>query len=174
MQSVIGVFPDSKSAERALNVLTDSGHKPEDISVIASEEARIKIGTETDTNVVEGTVSGATTGGVIGGLAGLLIGLGAIAIPGIGGLLIGGPLAAALGLTGAAATTVSGAATGALAGGLVGALASLGLPKETAEIYEQRVRSGGVVLAVSTNDVDSVKDVMRNQGAEEIQTIETS
>ena len=47
-------------------------------------------------------------------------------------------IAAALGLTGVAATTVSGALTGALAGGLIGALTGLGFTKEDAELYQRK------------------------------------
>lgn len=169
MDTVIGVFSTKSAAEKALSELEKAGNDVKSMSVIATEEVRTKVD---GSGPVDGAVSGATTGGLIGGLAGLLVGLGAIVIP--GGLLIGGPLAAALGLTGAAATTVSGAATGALAGGLVGALANLGLSKETAEVYEQRVKAGGVVLAVATSDPEEARSIMNDRGAEEVKTIETS
>jgi len=72
----------------------------------------------------------------------------------LGGLLIGGPLVAALGLTGVVATTVSGAVTGAVAGGLIGALVGLGLPKEDAEYYNEAIEKGGILLAVQAHDGD--------------------
>src|SRR3989344_5832380 len=50
----------------------------------------------------------------------------------------GGTVAAALGITGAAATAVSAATTGALAGGLLGGLIAIGIPDKEAKIYEQR------------------------------------
>ncbi len=101
-----------------------------------------------------------------------MIGIGAIAIPGIGGLLIGGPLAAALGLTGAAAATVSGAVTGALAGGLVGGLVGLGVPEETAKVYENRIREGGVLIAVAAREGDDeAHAVLEEHGADEIRNV---
>ena len=119
-------------------------------------------------------VSGATTGGMIGGIAGLLVGIGAITIPGLGAILIGGPLAAALGLTGAAATTVTGALTGALAGGLVGGLVGLGVPEEDARVYEDRVKSGAILVAVPLRDAneESVRGILEDNGAERVRSFD--
>lgn len=175
---VLGVFSDRTAADRAVDDLQGAGFNPKDISIIMKDEVVSGTG-ETQgrgENMAEGAVSGATTGGVVGGIAGLLIGVGALAIPGIGGLLIGGPIAAALGLTGAAATTVSGAVTGALAGGLVGALVGLGVPEEEAQVYEQRVKEGAVLIAVPTasdNNVD-VRSIIESHGAEQTRVVENT
>jgi hypothetical protein len=150
---VLGIFSNRHDAEQAVKRLEDSGYSPKEISIIVKDEAvREELVQSTGANVVEGIAQGVTTGGVVGGLVGLLVGLGAITIPGLGALLIGGPLAAALGLGGAAATTVSAAATGALAGGVIGALVGLGIPEETARYYEEQLKEGAVLLAVSPKD----------------------
>lgn len=109
-------------------------------------------------------------------LAGLLVGIGAIAVPGIGALFIGGPLAAALGLSGAAATTVSGAATGALAGGLIGALLGLGVPEEDARIYEERIKEGGILIAIPSRTGDEARamDILEDTGADQVRAITTT
>jgi hypothetical protein len=178
MDTLVALFPNQKTAEDALAALSDQGFGPSDISVIVQDNINLKsnVVSKGGSSVMEGAFSGATTGGVIGGIAGLLVGLGAIAVPGIGALFIAGPLAAALGLTGAAAATVSGAATGALAGGLVGALAGLGLPKDVAKTYEDKIKTGGVVLAVSASGGDAlrVRETMKENGAEQVQTIATA
>lgn len=147
--TVIGMFADRATAETAITDLKNKGYDPKDISVVMKDVDQAQdMGQSTGANVAEGATSGAMTGGVVGAIAGLLIGIGAIAIPGIGAVLIGGPLAAALGLTGAAATTATGALTGALAGGLIGALVSLGVPEEEAQAYQERIKEGGILLAV--------------------------
>lgn len=147
---VLGVFTNHTEAGNAVSELEANGYDAKEISLIVKDQVVTdQTVTTTAENVAAGAAQGVTSGGVVGGLVGLLVGIGAIAIPGIGGILIGGPLAAALGLTGAAATAVSGAATGALAGGIVGSLVGLGLPEETARFYEDRLREGGVLLAVS-------------------------
>jgi len=172
----LGVFADRDDAESAINDLRDGGYNPRDISVITRDVTVAQsVAANTGANVTEGAVGGATTGGVLGGLAGLLIGIGAITIPGLGALLIGGPIAAALGLTGAAATTVSGAVTGALAGGLVGALVSLGVPEETARVYEDRIKEGAILLAVpSIDDTEGeARQIMEDHGADQTRYVET-
>jgi uncharacterized membrane protein len=168
---VLGVFEDKLNADDALSHLEREGFDTKDISIIMRDSDGEVSGR--GSNVLGGAVGGATTGGVLGGLAGLLIGVGAIAVPGIGALLIGGPIAAAIGLTGAAATTVSGAVTGALAGGLVGSLVGLGIPEEDARLYEERIKSGAILLAVPTseNKEDLVMDIMDRYGADQIKSV---
>lgn len=175
-QVVLGVFAERDNAEDAINSLKGAGFKAEDISIVMKDkgEGRESL-KDTGASVAEGAVSGATTGGVLGGLAGLLIGIGAITIPGIGAILIGGPLATALGLTGAAATTASGAVTGALAGGLVGALVGLGVPEEEARIYEERIRGGAILVAVPTNEENDndARRILEETNANQIRTVTT-
>lgn len=174
--TVIGIFSDRDNANEALKNLQDkAGIDSDNISVAVQQdkfgkELESYEGDEVDT-ASEGALEGAATGGVIGGLIGLLAGLTAFTIPGLGAILIGGPLAAALGLTGTVATTVSGAVTGALAGGLVGALVNLGVPEEEATIYERRIKEGDILLAVDVEDAeteDKVRDIMASSNAEEI------
>jgi uncharacterized protein YcfJ len=171
----IGIFSNRIKAEEAILALEKAGFNPKEISFVMKDidEAQA-VSENTGASIAGGAASGATTGGVVGGLAGLLIGLGTITIPGIGALFITGPITAALGLTGAAATTISGAVTGALAGGLVGALVGLGVPQETAEVYEDRVNTGGVLLAVPAKLADSRIDsrsIMEKYGADQIRSV---
>ena len=170
---VLGVFDNRTQAEKAINDLGNSGFNSKDISIVMKDTVEGQhMADSTGANMAEGAVSGAATGGVIGGIAGLLMGIGAITIPGLGPLLIGGPIAAALGLTGAAATTVTGAATGAVAGGLLGALMGLGLPKEKAEVYQQRIEQGAILLAVPTTGNESnAKNILETSGASDVTTL---
>lgn len=180
MQTIIGVFKDRFEAESAIDDLEDMGYNPKDVSVVVKESFKTseadfdsEIGVKGG-RAAEGAVSGAATGGVLGGLAGLLIGIGALAIPGVGAFLVGGPIAIALGLTGAAATTISGAATGALAGGLVGGLIGLGIPEEEARIYENRIQEGAILLAVPASTLEGeqeVRKIFSQYKADQIRTI---
>jgi len=170
---VMGVFNAREHANEAITELESKGYNPKDMSVMTKEVSESHDAVDsTGENVAEGAVSGATTGAVVGGIAGLLIGIGAIAIPGIGGLLIGGPLAAALGLTGAAATTVSGATTGAVAGGLVGALTGLGVSDDDAHMYEEEIKKGGTFIMVPTREgsADEATNILSQHGAQQVKT----
>lgn len=170
---VLGMFSNDNDAEKAINHLKDEGYKAEDMSLVMKDkDEQGRIARKTGTDTVGGAIQGATTGSMIGGLAGLLTGLGVIAIPGVGPFLAAGPIATALGLTGAAATTVSGAATGAAAGGLIGALTSFGLSADDAKLYEQGVNEGGILLAVPVNRGTSreVIDILEACNADQIKT----
>ncbi len=172
---IFGVFAEREDAENAINALENNGFDPKEISIVMKNSADAAyIRSNTGANVAGGAASGATTGALIGGLAGLLVGIGALVIPGVGALLIAGPLVAALGLTGAAATTVSGATTGALAGGLIGALVNLGIPEADAKIYEDRVKSGAILVAVpetTGNDLE-VNEILTDHNAEQVKTVD--
>jgi hypothetical protein len=177
MSTVVGIFDSKDDAEFAVEDLKEFGFQNSDISVIMKEQGGYVQKTKGSKGgaAFEGLVTGATSGGVIGGLAGLLIGIGAIAIPGVGPLLVAGPLAVALGLTGAAAATVSGAATGIVAGGLVGSLVGIGLPQDVAYQYEQRLREGGVLLAVPVeveSDARKVEKLFALHNAMHIRNLE--
>lgn len=172
---IFGVFAERMSAENAINTLEREGFDPKQISIVMknSDDANV-IQNNTGANVAGGATAGAATGTVIGGLAGLLIGIGAIAIPGIGVLLIAGPLVTALGFTGAAASTVAGATTGALTGGLIGALVNLGIPEADAKLYEDRVKSGAILVAVPemTGKHMEVGTILTDNGAEQVKTVD--
>jgi len=169
----LGIFSDRTSAEAAVNQLEQTGYNTKEISIITRDTAVQTHTQDAGDSMAAGAAEGITTGGVIGGLAGLLIGIGALTIPGVGAILIGGPISAALGLTGAAAATVSGAVTGALAGGLVGSLVGLGVPEETAHIYEESIKTGGVLVAVSAHEgnEEEARKIMTDHGADQLRTI---
>lgn len=175
MKRIYGMFAKREDAAAAFEGLTEIGYGPNEVSVISREMDVVEAlgGEGGGTKAGETAASGAATGGLVGGLAGLLVGIGAIAIPGIGALFIAGPLAAALGLSGAAAVAASGALTGALAGGLVGALVGLGIPEEKAEVYEARIREGGILLAVDAEDdkAEEVMDIFGEEGANDIVSV---
>lgn len=171
---VLGIFGERSSAEDAIDSLKNAGFNPKDISIIMKDsEIAHEMAASTGSSIADGAVSGATTGGILGGVAGLLVGLGAITIPGIGALLVGGPIATALGLSGAAGSTLTGVLTGAVAGGLVGGLIGLGLPEEDARIYEDRIKEGAILLAIPSNEetVSEVTELLDDLGAEQINVV---
>lgn len=173
MKTVIGIFDNKEDADHGLDELRDAGYNPKDISILMkNRDNMVENVSSPGTRVGEGAATGATTGAVLGGLAGLLIGIGAISIPGIGAFLIGGPIAAALGITGAAATTAEGAMTGALAGGILGGLTGLGIPRDQAEVYERRVNEGAILVMVPLrrDDQDDVTDILEDNDATDVKT----
>ncbi|MBI4836678.1 MAG: low temperature-induced protein [Candidatus Abawacabacteria bacterium] len=174
---IIALFSDRIDADTAIDELKANDIPVKDMSLIMREGSYVDTNARsTADNIASGAAGGAATGGVLGGIAGLLVGLGALTIPGIGALFIAGPIATALGLTGAAAVTASGAITGALAGGLVGSLVGLGVPEEDARQYEERIKAGEILLAIpaTDRDMDKVKTILTDNQAQSIRTMHLS
>jgi hypothetical protein len=92
--TVIGLFRDSRAAERAIRELKDLGFTDGQIGVLMQDRTQERqFALDTGTKAGEGAAAGAVGGGVVGGLVGLLAGVGALAIPGIGPIIAGGTLA---------------------------------------------------------------------------------
>jgi hypothetical protein len=176
MPNVIGVFKDTVSAEKAITELRQMDIDDNNISyVFQNRQGNVEHANaagEAAKDTTAGAVSGATAGGIIGALAGLAVANGVL--PGLGTLFVAGPLATALGLTGAAATTAAGAMTGAAAGGLIGALTGLGASKEDAEMYENRVKGGDILVTATTTEAGDARAILERNGAEEIRELKSA
>ena len=165
--TVIGVFEDMDRAEKAIVDLRELGVSEADISYLyTSSETEQEVESTGKTKAGDTAASGATAGAFLGAAAGLVVATGVL--PGLGALLVAGPLAAALGLTGTAATAAAGAMTGAAAGGLVGALVGLGVSEREAKVYEERVRLGNILITARSSDPIGVQEIFIKHGAEEI------
>lgn len=138
-----GLFRDRESTEGAYQSLRNRGYSDDEINVMMSDETRKKYYANDDSALSDNkALEGAGTGGAIGGTLGAIIGgIAAIGtnviLPGLG-LVVWGPIAAAL----------AGAGAGGLTGGLVGALIGWGIPEDRAKQYEEGIKGGGTVLGV--------------------------
>ena len=176
----VGTFSRYQDAETAVRELKDSGFPMDRVSVVGRDSDRAadiadagnlgdnNLGDKSrqvahDTQADEGAKKGAATGGALGGLTGLLVGLGALAIPGIGPVMLSGALATAL------ATAITGGAIGAAAGGLVGALVGLGIPEDRAKVYNDRVSRGDYLVIVdgSEDEVRRAETILSHRGIQE-------
>jgi hypothetical protein len=129
-------------------LLNAAGFKNTDISVLFPENEGSKdFAHEKDTKAPEGATAGAGTGALLGGGLGWLVGIGALAIPGLGPFIAAGLIMAAL----------AGAGVGGAVGGLTGALIGMGIPEYVAKRYEGRVKDGGILLSVHSDDAQWTK-----------------
>lgn len=161
-----GLFPDRDSAERAYGAAIGCGYRPDEVSVLMSDETRKRnfskdkeAKSELGTKAAEGAGIGAMGGGTLGAL---LLGLSAagFAIPGIPIIALG-PLAAAL----------SGAGVGGALGGLIGGLVGAGIPEERARVYEEGLKRGGIVLGTTPRtdeDADRLEREWAGCGCEQL------
>ena len=160
--AVFGIYPSYEAVERAVDALRVAGFRSTDISVLFPENVGTKdFAHEKATKAPEGTATGAGTGAVIGGTLGWLTGIGALAIPGLGPFIAAGPIVAAL----------AGMGVGGAVGGFAGALIGMGIPEYEAKRYEGRVKKGGILLSVHSDNSDwtkRAKQILEDTGAEDI------
>jgi len=171
---ILSLFRNKYDADAAIDILLEKGISSKDMSIIIKKEKWSYYRDSIEKHgILEGTIA---AGSFIGGMAGLLAGVGAITLPGIGAILVGGPLIALLGLSGgiaAAATTISGGITGAIAGGLLGSFIQLGMTEDDAKAYESGINDGLILLAIRTSGFQDelVKDILAEHFGTEIKTI---
>ena len=169
LKYAVGVFSSRQETEQALNHLNRSGFPMDKVSVIARDADRqddiagVDVSDRVGNKADEGAASGALTGGTLGGVTGLLVGVGALAIPGLGPVLLAGEVATAI------ATTLAGTAIGAAAGGLLGALIGLGIPEERAKVYSDRVSKGDylVIIKGSDNDIATAETTLNGHSVQD-------
>ncbi len=147
---VTGLFPDRASAESAYGTAHERGYSSGDVNLVMSDDTRKRYftgttaGKETElgNKAAEGAGTGGAIGGTVGAIAAAIAAVGtSLVLPGLG-LVIAGPLAAA----------IAGAGAGAASGGLIGALVGWGMPEERVKKYEEGVKNGGILMGVHAKD----------------------
>src|SRR5205085_12313025 len=136
---VTGLFKTRAAAEAAVDAIIKRGYTRDDISVLMSDATKNKeFAIEAGTRAAAGAAVGGTVGGVAGATLAAIAAVGtSLALPGIG-IVIAGPIVAAL----------AGLGAGGAAGGLIGALVGAGIPEHRAKVYDAGLRSGGILIGV--------------------------
>ena len=160
--AVFGIYRDYAGVENAVDALKAAGYRNTDISVLFPENAGTKdFAHKKATKAPEGAATGAGAGAVIGGGLGWLAGIGALAIPGVGPFIAAGPIVAAL----------AGVGAGGAVGGVTGALIGMGIPEYEAKRYEGRIKEGGMLLSVHSDNSEwtkRAKEILERTGAQDI------
>jgi hypothetical protein len=160
--AVFGIYPNRAAVERAIETFRANNFRNTDLSVLYPENVGNKdLKVDKDTKAPEGTTTGAISGGAIGGALGWLAGIGALAIPGLGPFIAAGPI---MGL-------LAGVGVGGTVGGLTGALIGAGIPEYEAKRYEGRIKEGGILLSVHSDNSEWTKkgkQILEQTGAEDI------
>jgi len=153
--AVVAVFDTHPEADEAVKELQRSGFDMKKLSVVGKDY-------HTEENVVGYYNAGdrmkhwGKFGAFWGGLWGLLFGAAFFWVPGIGPVLIGGPLVAWIVAALEGAVVVGGLS--AIGAGLF----SLGIPKDSIVIYESAVKAGKYVVVAhgTSQDVAKARDIM--------------
>jgi uncharacterized membrane protein len=161
--SVVAIYQNHSQAEAAIKELGKSGFDMKKLSIVGrdyhTEESVVGYYNAGDRMKYWGKM-----GAFWGGLWGLLFGAAFFWVPGLGPLLVGGPLV----------SWIVGALEGAaVVGGLsaVGAgLYSIGIPRDSVLRYETALKSGKYVLVAhgTADEVVRAKDVLRTTNPEEV------
>ena len=159
---VTGLFKTRVAAEAAVDAIMKRGYTRDDISVLMSDATKSKeFAIETGSRAGEGAGIGGAVGGAVGAVIAALAAVGTnIALPGLG-LVVAGPLVAAL----------AGAGAGGAAGGLIGALVGAGIPEHRAKVYDASLRSGGILIGVESKtdeEADQLEKLLGDLGAEHV------
>ncbi len=160
MRTVVGMFETRDAAEDAIQRLLSAGFTRDKIGVAMRdprESREIAEKTGADDLSAEGATAGAVSGAGVGALIGLALVGSTIAIPGVGPVLIGGPLVAGL----------TGAGVGAASGGLIGGLIGAGIPEEEARDYSERIERGHILVSVECDEslVPRARQILVEEGA---------
>lgn len=157
----VAVFPTHERAAEAVKELQQAGFDMMKLSIVGKEY-------ETREDVVGYYTTGdrmkhwGTMGAFWGGIWGLLLGAAFFLVPGIGPVLVAGPLVAAI--VGALETAVVAGGLSAIGAGLY----SLGIPKNSVLAYEGAIRAGKYVLVVhgSETEATQARDLLASADAE--------
>ena len=161
--AVVGIFDSHLKAEASIKELQRSGFDMKKLSIVGKdyhpEEHVVGYYNVGDRMKVWGKL-----GAFWGGFWGLLFGSALFVIPGIGPLLVFGPL------VGWIVGVLEGAAVFGGLSALAAALYSIGIPKDSIVQYETAIKSAKfVVIAHGTADeVAKAKSILKTAGADQI------
>ena len=166
--TVTACFRNRFDASAAYDYVMSKGYTRDEVNVMMSNSTREEFNREGSHPVgsmaTEGVAAGGAIGTAVGATAAAIAAIGTtVALPGLG-LLVAGPILAAL----------AGGGAGAVAGGLLGGLIGLGIPESNAKAYEAALKEGGVVIGVcarSNEDASDVRKRFQELNGENIVTI---
>src|SRR5579862_984427 len=161
--AVIAVYDNHSAAEDAVKELQKSGFDMKKLSVVGKDY-------HTDEQVTGYYNAGdrmkywGKMGGFWGGLWGLLFGAAFFWVPGIGPVLVAGPLAASIVAALESAVVVGGLSV------LGASLYSIGIPKDSVVRYETAIKADKYLLAGHGTDVEiaRAKEILRSTNPVEL------
>jgi hypothetical protein len=155
-RTVTGLFGNAEQAERAYQACVERGYEIGEVNVMMSEDTRKRFfnkDSEITTLLARKEAEGGELGGPKGGRVEILVTIfaavgAALALPALG-LVVAGPIAAAL----------AGAGAAGLAAGLIGALGHWGIPEERVRHYEAAIRDGGILMMVEARSDEDGRQI---------------
>ena len=155
--TVVAVFDNADDAERAIEALRQAGYSNLELALVTrhSQAGEAIPNEAAGDNAVKDAAIGAGIGGVSGAALAFLGAGTALAIPGIGPVLL----------------ALGGLAAGASAGGWIGSVLGIKVPEDVARRYADLARQGHLILFVRPfqGDQDRVESLLKQAGANDVQ-----
>jgi hypothetical protein len=154
-QCVVGVFGSRNLTRVVIEGLEQAGFSEEQVSLVTTNVEQ-QVENEEMLDYGDKSAEKATKGAGMGGLAGLLLGAPLMMIPGIGPLIVAGPLAMAM--------------TGGIVGGFLGAMVGWGVEPNNVEMYQKKVQEGSVLIVVhgAPDEVARAHDLLSSHSPDEV------
>lgn len=159
MEAVAGVFPDARTAERAVLALRERGLNGSRTTLLCPGTSEMEAARKVPTDGTESPGMGGAVGSVIGGALGLATA--SLVLPGVGTIMVAGMLAAG----------AAGAATGHAAGETLERKLGTGLPRDELDVYAEALRRGRAVVVAggdTEEEVDKIRQTFEEVGAESV------
>jgi uncharacterized membrane protein len=137
-ECVVAVYDSFDAARDAIREIERANFPSDQVSLV-SHDVRNEVDRDEMLQFGDNTERNAARGAGIGGLLGLLMGAPLLAIPGVGPVLLAGPLAAGM--------------TGAIVGGFLGSMSGWGVHSDHIREYEEIVDKGSVLVVVNGDPV---------------------
>ncbi len=159
-KSAVAIYEQHTGAEEAVRALQKAGFDVKKLSIVGkgyhSEEQVVGFFNTGDRVKFWGGA-----GGLWGGLWGLVVGAAFLSIPGIGPVLVGGPL------VGAIVSAVEGAVVIGGLSAIGAALYSVGIPKDSVVRYEAALKADKylVVFHGSADEVAKAREILKSSKA---------
>lgn len=162
---VVARYRNHADAEEAVRLLHKGGIDPQKVSIIG-RDFEVREDVQGFYRPSDRALEGARGGTWIGGFFGLFAGLAFFVFPGLGPLVILGPLASA----------IVGAAGGAGVGALVSGLLGLGMDHDSALRYQSHLKAGQFLLVVhgTEAEVERAREVLAGSAGQDLEVYHRS
>jgi predicted acylesterase/phospholipase RssA len=164
-ESVVAVYKTHREAEDAVRKLERAGIPIRKVSIIG-RDFQLREDVQGYYRPSDAAKEGAGFGAWVGGLFGMLMGFGLFVFPVAGTLVVLGPLAG----------LIAGAISGAGIGALVHALVAMGMSKEQALKYQERLQAGEFLVSVvgTPEEVESARSMLEGTASTDVQTFKAT
>ncbi|PQO40546.1 hypothetical protein DTL21_01045 [Bremerella cremea] len=154
-QCVVAVYESLEAAQKAVHALDESKFPSEKVSLVANSIHQ-DLQSTTPIQYGDEATHDAAFGAGVGGLLAFFMAAPLLTIPGIGLMLIAGPISAGL--------------AGAIVGGFLGALNGWGVHEDHITDYEEEVRKGACLVVANGDpyEIDYAKQILGKTEAKKV------